>query len=76
MHAVSFGDLYADEEQPRGRRATKAALDKSGRFRRPIVTEITPAPPLARRGVSPTLSGEEARVLPFESLVTRCTKGP
>jgi len=52
-----------DAEQQAAAQASKARWDASGRFRRPIVTEITPAPPfwkaedyhqqyLARRGRS------------------------
>jgi peptide methionine sulfoxide reductase msrA/msrB len=37
-----------DEQQAAAARAVKAALDKAGRFRRPIVTEIVPAAPFYR----------------------------
>jgi peptide-methionine (S)-S-oxide reductase len=36
--------FYADDAQRAAAESSKAALEKSGRFRRPIVTEITPAP--------------------------------
>ena len=36
--------FYADDTQRAAAESSKAALEKSGRFRRPIVTEITPAP--------------------------------
>ena len=36
--------FYADDEQRLAAEASKSALEKSGRFRRPIVTEISPAP--------------------------------
>jgi peptide-methionine (S)-S-oxide reductase len=35
--------FYLDPEQQAAALASKAKLDRSGRFRRPIVTEITPA---------------------------------
>ena len=35
--------FYADAEQETAARASKAKLEQSGRFRRPIVTEIVPA---------------------------------
>lgn len=35
--------FYHDEEQKRLAEASKAALEKSGKFKRPIVTEIVPA---------------------------------
>lgn len=35
--------FYHDEEQKAQAEASKARLDASGRFRRPVVTEITPA---------------------------------
>jgi peptide-methionine (S)-S-oxide reductase len=35
--------FYHTPEQETAARASKAALDESGKFRRPIVTEITPA---------------------------------
>ncbi len=35
--------FFHSAEQERAARASKAALEKSGRLRRPIVTEITPA---------------------------------
>jgi peptide-methionine (S)-S-oxide reductase len=35
--------FFHDAEQERAARASKEALEASGRFRRPIVTEITPA---------------------------------
>ena len=36
--------FYHTTEQEAAAKASKAALEKSGRYRRPIVTEITPAP--------------------------------
>ncbi|MFN2602811.1 MAG: peptide-methionine (S)-S-oxide reductase MsrA [Gemmatimonadaceae bacterium] len=35
--------FYHDDEQKAGAEASKAERDRSGRYRRPIVTEITPA---------------------------------
>ena len=35
--------FYHDDEQKTAAQASKAALEASGRFRRPVVTEITPA---------------------------------
>ena len=35
--------FYHDEEQKAAALASKAAIEASGRFRRPVVTEITPA---------------------------------
>ena len=35
--------FYYNEEQRRAAEASKAALDASGRFKRPVVTEIAPA---------------------------------
>ena len=40
--------FYHDEAQKQAAEAGKAKLDASGRFRRPIVTEISPAPPFWR----------------------------
>jgi len=40
--------FYHDEEQRRLAEASKMALERSGRFDRPIVTEITPAGPFYR----------------------------
>jgi peptide-methionine (S)-S-oxide reductase len=39
---------YYTPEQEAAARASKEALESSGRFRRPIVTEITPAAPFYR----------------------------
>ncbi len=36
--------FYHDEAQKQAAEAVKAKLDASGRFRRPIVTEVSPAP--------------------------------
>src|SRR5215472_1027157 len=40
--------FYHDAEQETAARAAVRALDESGRYHRPIVTEITPAPPFYR----------------------------
>jgi len=40
--------FFHSAEQERAARASKAAQEKSGRLRRPIVTEITPAPTFFR----------------------------
>jgi peptide-methionine (S)-S-oxide reductase len=40
--------FFHDAEQEAAARASKAALEKSGRFKRPIVTEIQPAPEFYR----------------------------
>ncbi len=40
--------FYFDEEQAQTARASKTTLDASGRFRRPIATEITAAAPFWR----------------------------
>lgn len=40
--------FFHTPEQEQAARASKDALQKSGRFARPIVTEITPAPPFWR----------------------------
>jgi peptide-methionine (S)-S-oxide reductase len=40
--------FYQDEEQRAAAEASKARLDASGRFKRPIVTEISPAAPFYR----------------------------
>jgi peptide-methionine (S)-S-oxide reductase len=40
--------FYQDAQQEAAARASKAALEKSGRFKRPIVTEIGPAPEFYR----------------------------
>lgn len=37
--------FYHDEEQKRAAQASKAALGQSGRFTKPVVTEIAPAAP-------------------------------
>jgi peptide-methionine (S)-S-oxide reductase len=37
------GIFYGNDEEKRLAEASKAALEKSGRFKKPIVTEITPA---------------------------------
>jgi peptide-methionine (S)-S-oxide reductase len=40
--------FYHDEEQRRAAEAMKERLTKSGRFTRPVVTEIVPAKPFWR----------------------------
>ena len=40
--------FFHDEEQRAAALASKEALDRSGRYRRPIVTEIRPAPTFYR----------------------------
>lgn len=40
--------FFHDADQEKAARAVKERLDKSGRFRRPIVTEIKPASPFWR----------------------------
>ncbi len=40
--------FYHDAQQEAAARASKAALEKSGKFKRPIVTEINPAPEFHR----------------------------
>lgn len=44
-HQYRTAIFYHDEEQHRLADSTKAALEKSGRFKQPIVTEIVPAGP-------------------------------
>ncbi|MDQ3698546.1 MAG: peptide-methionine (S)-S-oxide reductase MsrA [Gemmatimonadota bacterium] len=40
--------FYHDDAQRAAAEASRAALERSGRFRRPIVTEVTPAAPFWR----------------------------
>jgi peptide-methionine (S)-S-oxide reductase len=40
--------FYHDEDQRLAAEASKQALDASGKLRRPVVTEISPAPPFYR----------------------------
>lgn len=52
--------LHHDAEQQMVAQKVKDEVDASGKWKRPIVTEITPAGPWWRgRGVSPGLPGEE-----------------
>jgi len=44
-HQYRTAIFYVNDEQKRLAEASKAALEKSGRFKRPIVTEITKAGP-------------------------------
>ena len=54
--------FFHTPEQQAAAKASKERLEKSGRFNRPIVTEITPARPLlARRGVPPAVLREAGR---------------
>jgi peptide-methionine (S)-S-oxide reductase len=50
--------FYHDEPQGHAARAAKEALQASGRYRRPVVTEIVPFSNFFREGIPPALPGK------------------
>ena len=69
--------FYHSDEQKRLAMASKKAIDDSGRFKQPIVTEIVACRPvLPRRGISPGLLQEEPDSLQVLQVRLRAREAP